>query len=183
MLALRWSFAKDLFLVALLGATTLVAAARDDGERAASPITDRRIDHSVRVRLVRHQVHQASELQRRAEASYRDHSFRTASELMKLAAEDDPDLTAEAQLYAQFDRAWGPVNNLSYTAIQQFEGLRYARRLDVSLGGLWGDEIDGRLKKAAPLAADQYRSAGNEDGLKIATATCEALGVRPMSAP
>jgi len=63
------------------------------------------------------------------------------------------------------------------TPVVRFESLRYARRVDLSLGGRFAAELDANLREAAPLAAAAYAAMRDQDGLELALTTCNALGV------
>ncbi len=174
MLALRWSFAKDLVLVALLGVTTSVAA--PSRHRAGLPA---RAIHSVHVALVAPRPHSRVDHRALADERYRQRNFVGASLEMQLAVGDDPSLQAEAELYEQFAHAWSRAAAPS-RGTRRFEALRYARRLDLALGGVWGAELDAELRHVAPMAVPLYRRAANHEGEQLALATCDALGVKPL---
>jgi hypothetical protein len=170
MLALRWSYRKDLVVVALLGAATLVALHRRHHEVVA-PIVHP--DQIIPIELV--------DLDRptepacgNAEALYEAGQFELAATALRCADPADP---GHAQLYDQLARAWDRAMASDATPVTRFEALRYARRLDLSLGGKYADELDAHLREEAPLAAAAYARARNDEGLELALTTCDALGV------
>ncbi|MEP6859438.1 MAG: hypothetical protein ABJE66_02395 [Deltaproteobacteria bacterium] len=176
MLALRWSYAKDLFVVALLGAATLVAPQRRHHAVAPAPAV---VHHEVLidVELVNLDPPPAVKCAD-AELLYERREFDLAASALRCAA---PAEEAHAQLYDQLARAWDRANAPDATPETRFEALRYARRLDLSLGGKYADELDANLRIAAPLAAAAYAAARNDEGRELALTTCDALGVSVAS--
>ena len=74
----------------------------------------------------------------------------------RCAPPHDPSLEANAQLYDQLARAWDRAFAPDATPVARFEALRYARRIDLALGGYYADELDAHLRETAPLAATIY---------------------------
>jgi hypothetical protein len=109
-----------------------------------------------------------------AELLYEQREFDLAASALRCAT---PAEEAHAQLYDQLARAWDRAQAADATPETRFEALRYARRLDLSLGGRYADELDTKLREAAPLAAVAYAKAHNHEGLELALTTCDALGV------
>ena len=185
MLALGWSSGKDLLLVAMLGVTTLVAPrpARHACSRAAGPAPI----HAVRVSLLAPHASRsaAHDLIRiacdAADRQYQHREFARAAQTLRLAVRHDPSLEASAELYDQLQRAWDRASAPEASVVTQFEAWRYARRLDLSLGGRWADLLDARLREVAPRAATFYRDAQDHEGEELALASCDALGVRPST--
>jgi hypothetical protein len=171
MLALRWSLATDSFavvLVALLGTATLVAPHKRHHAIAPVVHTEQIID----VELINLDPPAAQCAD--AELLYEQREFDLAASALRCAA---PAEEAHAQLYDQLARAWDRGTAADSTPETRFEALRYARRLDLSLGGRYAEELDAHLREAAPLAAIAYAKARNHDGLELALTTCDALGV------
>jgi hypothetical protein len=179
MLALRWSFGWDLFAIALLGATTLAAAPhhhRCHAHRAPVIVTHHAVEHApIEVELV--DLVDPAKACAEAEVFYERREFDHAAIALRRAATVDPGLEAHAQLYDQLARAWDRASAPDANAVDRFESLRFARRLDLSLGGLYADELDADLRDAAPLAAASYAHENNREGLELALTTCDALGV------
>ena len=116
MLALRWSFDRDLFLVAMLGLTTLTALTTPVAPRPAvdacplaagpAPI------HGVRVSLLApHAVRAAPHDPFRtacgaAEHRYQHRESARAAQTLRLAVHLDPALETTSGLYDQLQRAW-----------------------------------------------------------------------------
>ncbi|MEO8550134.1 MAG: hypothetical protein ABI678_09170 [Kofleriaceae bacterium] len=175
MLALRWSFGWDLFAIALLGATTLAAAPHHHCCRARhAPIIV--VEHApIEVELV--DLVDPAKACAEAEGFYERREFDHAATSLRRAVALDPGLEAHAQLYDQLARAWDRASAPEATAVDRFESLRFARRLDLSLGGLYADELDAHLREAAPLAAISYAHDRNREGLELALTTCDALGI------
>jgi hypothetical protein len=176
MLALRWSLATDSFavvLVALLGTATLVAPHRT--HHAPAPVAHHEV--LIDVELVNldppPSVHVATPCAD-AELLYEQHEFELAASALRCAG---PDEEAHAQLYDQLARAWDRGMAADAAPETRFEALRYARRLDLSLGGKYADELDAHLRETAPLAAAAYAKARNPEGRELALITCDALGV------
>ena len=61
----------------------------------------------------------------------------------------------------------------STPAIEAFEALTEARKLDMVLGIDQPAELDARMRVVAPLAADAYRLAGNREGAQLAELTAD----------
>ncbi|HET9992159.1 MAG TPA: hypothetical protein VFQ65_26695 [Kofleriaceae bacterium] len=172
MLALRWSSAKDLFVVALLGAATLFAPHRR--HHAPPPVVHREVLIDVElVNLDPPAVTACAD----AELLYEHREFELAASALRCAAPSDPGQESHAQLYDQLARAWDRAMAPDATPVTRFDALRYARRLDLSLGGRYADELDAHLREAAPLAAAAYAKERNHEGLELALTTCDALGV------
>jgi len=172
MLALRWSFAGDLFAIALLGTLTLVTPHRRH-HAVAPPVHEELID----VELV--SLDQVVKVPACADAEmlYEHREFTLAASALRCAAPDDQGNEANAQLYDQLARAWDRAMAADATPVVRFESLRYARRVDLSLGGRFAAELDANLREAAPLAAAAYAAMRDQDGLELALTTCNALGV------
>jgi len=165
MLALRWSYAQDLLLVAVLGVTTMVAVPRHR-------------HHCHQQVIESHEIHVAPRLenaQTDAQAHYLRHEFALAAESLRAA--HDPSLEANAQLYDQLARAWDRAFAQDASPITRFEALRYARRIDLAFGGYYANELNDHLRETAPLAATIYAHDHNREGLELALTTCDALGV------
>ncbi|MEO6777411.1 MAG: hypothetical protein ABI467_31075 [Kofleriaceae bacterium] len=180
MLALRWSVRTDLFVVALLGAVTLVAPHRRSHPSAAPPVVH---DQVIEVELVDLDpptvtavaaVHSCGD----AELLYEHREFDLAASALRCATPVDSGEEAHAELYDQLARAWDRAMAPDATPVIRFEALRYARRLDLSLGGRYAGELDAHLRAAAPLAVAAYAKQHDGEGLAIALTTCDALGVR-----
>jgi len=169
MLALRWSYAVDLFAVALLGTLTLVTPHRR--HHHAAPVHHEEL---IDVELVNLDPPAVTPSCADAEMLYEHREFTLAASALRCAAPADE---ANAQLYDQLARAWDRGMSPDATPVTRFEALRYARRLDLSLGGRYADELDANLREAAPLAAIAYAQARNQEGLELALTTCDALGV------
>jgi hypothetical protein len=172
MLALRWSYAKDLFVVALLGAATLVAPQRRHHAVAPAPAV---VHHEVLIDVELVNLDPPAVKCADAELLYEQREFDLAASALRCAA---PAEEAHAQLYDQLARAWDRAMAADATPETRFEALRYARRLDLSLGGKYADELDAHLREVAPLAAAAYAAARNDEGRELALTTCDALGVR-----
>ena len=173
MLALRWSYAQDLALVAVLGVTTMVAVPRHHHRC-------HRQHASVEIPLVIEspEIHVAPRLenaQTDANAHYLRHEFALAAESLRAA--HDPSLEANAQLYDQLARAWDRAFAQDSSPVTRFEALRYARRIDLAFGGYYANELNDHLRETAPLAATIYAHDHNREGLELALTTCDALGV------
>jgi len=172
MLALRWSLATDSFavvLVALLGTATLVAPHRR--HHAVTPVQH---EDLIYVELVSLDPPAPVVKCADAELLYEQREFDLAASALRCAA---PAEEAHAELYDQLARAWDRAMAADSTPVAKFEALRYARRLDLSLGGRYADELDADLRIAAPLAAAAYAAAHNVEGRELALTTCDALGV------
>jgi hypothetical protein len=175
MLALRWSYAQDLFLVAVLGATTLVAVPRHRHHGyhchhqqvieihvpPGTPPIQLGLEHA----------------QADADAHYMRHEFALAAESLRAA--HDPSLEANAQLYDQLARAWDRAFAQDASPVARFEAMRYARRIDLAFGGYYANELNDHLRETAPAAATIYAHEHNREGLELALTTCDALGVPP----
>ncbi|MEO8840114.1 MAG: hypothetical protein ABI591_17845 [Kofleriaceae bacterium] len=174
MLALRWSYAQDLFLVAVLGATTLVAVPhhrhRCHRQQIITPTTPT-ITTDVPPPITLGLEHAQAD----ADAHYLRQEFALAAESLRAA--HDPSLEANAQLYEQLARAWDRAFARDASAVVRFEALRYARRLDLAFGGYYANELDDHLRETAPLAATMYAHDHDREGLELALTTCDALGV------
>lgn len=173
MLALRWSYAQDLFAVAVLGVTTLVAVPhhRHHCHRADT-------QRVIEIRVPRCTPPIALGLdnaQADADAHYQRHEFALAAESLRAA--HDPSLEANAQLYEQLARAWDRAFARDASPVVRFEALRYARRIDLAFGGYYANELDDHLRETAPVAATIYAHDHNREGLELALTTCDALGV------
>jgi len=173
MLALRWSSATDLFVVALLGTATLFAPHRRHHVAAPVPVPHEVLIDVELIDLDRPAVQPCAD----AEALYEHREFELAASALRCAAPSDPGQESHAQLYDQLARAWDRAMAPDATPVTRFEALRFARRLDLSLGGRYADELDAHLREAAPLAAAAYAKARNHEGLELALTTCDALGV------
>lgn len=175
MLALRWSFGWDLFAIAVLGATTLAAAPHRHHHAPVIAIPHA-VEHApIEVELI--DLVDPAKACAEAEGFYERREFDHAAHALRRAAAVDPGLEAHAQLYDQLARAWDRASQPDATPDGRFEALRFARRLDLSLGGLYADELDADLREAAPLAAIAYAHDRNHEGLELALTTCDALGV------
>jgi hypothetical protein len=177
------SYAKDLVLVAILGAATLVGA--------ASPRTHRCHHHQpiivVTKTVITYEGRPVSDgqfanpdgeqvsAQAVADGYYQRREFSLAAQTLR--ASHDPSLEANAQLYDQLARAWDRAFAKDAPAEIRFEALRYARRLDLAFGGTFAGELDANLRELAPLAARAYAHDRNSEGLELALTTCDALGV------
>jgi len=177
MLAQRWSFGWDLFAIALLGATTLAGAPRRHHHAPVPVIAmPHEVEHApIEVELV--DLVDPAKACAEAEVFYERREFDHAAVALRRAVAVDPGLEAHAQLYDQLARAWDRASAPDATPVVRFEALRFARRLDLSLGGLYADELDANLRDAAPLAAITYARDKNREGLELALTTCDALGV------
>jgi hypothetical protein len=173
MLALRWSYAKDLFVVALLGAATLVAP-HPRHHAVAPPHVVVHHEELIDVELVNVGESAPAPACGDAEQLYEHGAFELAAAASLCADPGDP---GHAQLYDQLLRAWDRAAAEDATPETRFEALRYARRLDLSLGGKYVDVLDTKLREAAPLAAAAYARARNQEGVELALTTCDALGV------
>jgi hypothetical protein len=170
MLALRWSYAQDLFLVAVLGATTLVAVPQHR-------------HHCHRQQVIQIEVPPGTppialgleHAQAEADAHYLRHEFALAAESLRAA--HDPSLEPNAQLYDQLARAWDRAFAQDASPIARFEALRFARRIDLAFGGYYANELNDHLRETAPVAATIYAHDHNREGLELALTTCDALGV------
>ena len=160
------SYAKDLVLVAMLGAATLVGA--------ASPRTYR-CHRAVITYEARPLAIEPRRAQTDANGYYQRREFSLAAQTLRAA--HDPSLEANAQLYDQLARAWDRAFAKDAAPETRFEALRYARRLDLAFGGTFADELNANLRELAPLAARAYAHAKNSEGLELALTTCDALGV------
>jgi len=167
MLALRWSYGRDLVLVAALGVTTLVAMPRHHHHRC---------HHHISIQMPPIVVTIANPAAD-ADAHYQRHEFTLAADTLRTAAERDASLEANAQLYEQLARAWDRAFAPDATPVTRFEALRYARRIDLAIGGRFADELDGYLRTTAPIAAEIYRRDHDREGLELALTTCDALGI------
>ncbi len=186
--ALRWSYASDLVLVAVLGAATLVTTphhrchAHRHRARAAvttAPVAPVLVEIQVPPSTPPIQLGTIDPDRACAEAEvyYEHREFDRAAASLRRAVVLDPGLEPHAQLYDQLARAWDRAMAPDATPAIRFEALRFARRLDLSLGGRYADELDAHLRDAAPLAAIAYAHAHDRDGLELALSTCDALGV------
>lgn len=173
MLALRWSYAGDLFAIALLGTLTLVAPQRRH-HAVAPPVHEELID----VELVDLDQVVMTPSCADPEMLYEHREFTLAASALRCAAPNDQGIEANAQLYDQLARAWDRAMAPDATPVTRFEALRYARRVDLSLGGRYADELDANLREAAPLAAAAYAEQRDQEGVELALTTCNALGVR-----
>lgn len=171
MLALRWTYTKDLFVVALLGTLTLVTPHR----RHHAPPVPR--EELIDVELVNLDPPATAPTCADAEMLYEHREFTLAASALRCAAPSDRGQEANAQLYDQLARAWDRAMAPDATPVTRFEALRYARRVDLSLGGRYAAELDANLREAAPLAAAAYAEQRNQEGLELALTTCDALGV------
>jgi hypothetical protein len=165
MLALRWSYAHDVVLVAILGVTTLVAVPHHRHHHHRH--------HQLYVARADVVVDPAAD----AEVYYQRHEFTLAASSLRKAAERDASLEANAQLYEQLALAWDRALAPDATPVTRFEALRYARRIDLAIGGRFSEELDGYLRTTAPIAANIYARDHDRSGLELALATCDALGV------
>lgn len=172
MLALRWSYAQDLFLVAVLGATTLVAVPRHHRHHC----------HHHQQVIEIHIPPETPPIElglahARADADthYMRQEFALAA--ASLRATHDPSLEANAQLYDQLARAWDRAFAPDASPIARFEALRYARRIDLAFGGYYANELDDHLRETAPVAASLYAHDHDREGEGLARTTCAALGV------
>jgi hypothetical protein len=172
------SYAKDLVLVAILGAATLVGA--------ASPRTHHCHHHQpiivVTKTVITYEGRPVSDgqfvpvsAQAVADGYYQRREFSLAAQTLRAA--HDPSLEANAQLYDQLARAWDRAFAKDATPETRFEALRYARRLDLAFGGTFSAELNANLRELAPLAARAYAHEHNREGLELALTTCDALGV------
>jgi hypothetical protein len=177
MLALRWSYAQDLFLVAVLGVTTMVAVPRHHHRC-------HRQHANVEIPLVIELdvppgtppiTLGLENAQAEADAHYMRHEFALAAESLRAA--HDPSLEANAQLYDQLARAWDRAFAQDASPVTRFEALRYARRIDLAFGGYYANELNDHLRETAPVAATIYAHDHNRVGLELALTTCDALGV------
>lgn len=173
MLATRYS--GDLLAIAMLGAFTLAAAPHHHrchaGHRA--PVI---VEHPpIEVELV--DLADPAKACAEAEVFYERRDFEHAAGALRRAVSVDPGLESHAQLYDQLARAWERAQDPEATAVAKFENFRFARRLDLSLGGLYADELDADLREVAPLAAVAYAHDKNREGLELALTTCDALGI------
>lgn len=172
MLALRWSYAQDLFAVAVLGVTTLVAVPhRHHCHRAG-------MQQVIEIRVPRDTPPIALDLetaQADADAHYLRREFALAAESLRAA--HAPSLEANAQLYEQLARAWDRAFTQDASPVARFEALRYARRIDLAFGGYYANELDDHLRETAPVAATIYAHDHDREGLELALTTCDALGV------
>lgn len=150
MLATSRSYAKELFVVAVLGVATLVVAASRPAPR----------HHHCRghehLKVVP-SIYIASPAQVKQD----------------IAPVSDREIELEYQLASALERAHDAKSSL----MTQFEALRYARRLDLALGGTRADGLDHELARVAPRAAVLYARSHNQEGLELALATCDSLGI------
>jgi len=170
MLALRWSYAQDLFLVAVLGVTTLVAVPRHRHRCHHQQVIEIQIPPGTPPITIGLANAQAD-----ADAHYMRHEFALAAESLRAA--HDPSLEANAQLYDQLARAWDRAFAEDASPVARFEALRYARRIDLAFGGYYANELNDHLRETAPIAATIYAHDHNREGLELALTTCDALGV------
>jgi hypothetical protein len=169
MIALRWSYGRDLILVAALGVITFVAVPHHHRHHHHRHV---RYPYNVAIEVPTI-VNPAAD----AEVYYQRHEFTLAADSLRKAAERDASLEANAQLYEQLARAWDRAFAKDATPVTRFEALRYARRIDLAIGGRFAEELDGYLRTTAPIAAEIYRRDHNREGLELALTTCDALGV------
>jgi hypothetical protein len=155
-------------LVALLGTATLVAPHRR--HHVVMPVVH--TEQIIDVELVN--LDPPAPACGDAEQLYEHGSFELAAAAALCAEPGDP---GHAQLYDQLLRAWDRAAAEDATPETRFEALRYARRVDLSLGGKYADVLDTKLREAAPLAAVAYAKARNAEGRELALTTCDALGV------
>ena len=170
MLALRWSYGRDLILVAALGVITFLAPRRERHYSCHATIV---MEPPARAPIEVTIYSPVAD----ADALYRRHEFTLAADSLRKAAERDASLEANAQLYEQLARAWDRAFAPDATPVTRFEALRYARRIDLAIGGRFAEELDGYLRTTAPLAAKIYRRDHDREGLELALTTCDALGV------
>ncbi|MFT3698369.1 MAG: hypothetical protein QM831_34820 [Kofleriaceae bacterium] len=154
MLASSRSYAKELFVVAVLGVTTLVVAS----VRPAHHHTCRHHEARSDMKVVPNIYVMPSKI--------------TYAEPVRMTVKDQ-DIELEYQLASALQRAHDPKSSL----MTQFEALRYARRLDLVLGGTRADGLDKELASVAPKAAVVYARSHNQEGLELALATCDSLGI------
>jgi len=173
MLALRWSYAQDLFVVAVLGVTTLVAVPRHRHhcrQQLNQQVIEIHVPPGTPPITIGLENAQAD-----ADAHYMRHEFALAAESLRAA--HDPSLEANAQLYDQLARAWDRAFAQDASPVARFEALRYARRIDLAFGGYYANELNEHLRETAPVAATIYAHDHNREGLELALTTCDALGV------
>lgn len=153
MLATSRSYAKELFVVAVLGVATLIVA-------AARPAP-------------RHHHCRGHEHLKVVPSIYIAPPAPVTPVTNDAAPITDREIELEYQLASALERAHDAKSSL----MTQFEALRYARRLDLALGGTRADGLDHELARVAPRAAVLYARSHNQEGLELALATCDSLGI------